>query len=543
MEDQADSGFPPTGSASKMAGDKRGSDDLGEEEQEVPRKRVKMRNLDAVLRVPDADSCQVQRSGTSTLTLSAEVNPVHGRLDLNSEAGMGYDSTRREAVHNADNCAEVANKCETSLGTGLDLNAENIASSGNHNRVYPNKTHKSRQKSWDVSECASTTGPVVDKDPLKVWKEMKQNGFLSAPHGGISSQSNLLSSSSNGPPHGGVPVPKQRGRKPKNNDIVKKRMEIAKKEQVDRFTKIAAPSGLLNDLNPGIINHVRNSKQVRSIIEALVKSEKHETNREERRRDSYLKAGSKGIGGNESSSVAVFESKLMGGFTISSRECDSGTTRGMCGGSSLSYSHPVGEDALVLKLSSSMKVPEESSSFSNNGSADGTNASSLSVKAASVASQWLELVQQDIKGRLTALRRSKRRVKDVITTDLPMLISREFGSNQENSDPYNMHAAAMHQARWTQKFDQMDKALTEEQRQLESWLSQLKEMQLHCDHGLQHYQLNGFMGLQQPPGPAEHFIRTPKPENPEKELAVRAAAASIYSTCNFFTSKENVSCF
>ncbi|CAL1392709.1 unnamed protein product [Linum trigynum] len=542
MEDQADSGLP-TGSASMIVGDKRGCDDMGEE-QETTHKRVKTRNLDAVLRVQDADSCQVQRSGTTTLTQSAEVNLVHGQLDLNSKACTGYDSTRSDTLHSAVNCDEVANKCATSLGIGLDFNAANIASSGNHYRVYPNKAPKSWQNSRDVSECASTTGPVVDKDPLKVWKEMKQNGFLSAPHGGISSQSNLLSSSSHGPPHGGVPVPKQRGRKPKNNDITKKRMEMAKREQVDRFTKIAAPSGLLNDLNPGIINHVRNSKQVRSIIEALVKSEKHEDNREERsRRDSHLKAGSKGFGGNESSSTAVFESKLIGGFTISSRECDSSAVRGMCGGSSLSYSHPVGEDGLVLKLSSSMKVPQESSSFSNNESADGTNASSLSAKAASVASQWLELVQQDIKGRLTALRRSKRRVKDVITTDLPMLISREFGSHQESTDPYNMQAAAMHQARWTLKFDQMDKALSEEQRQLESWLCQLKEMQLHCDHGLQHYQLNAVMGLQQPSGTAECYIRTPKADSSEKELAVRAAAASIYSTCNFFMSKENVSCF
>ncbi|CAN1852478.1 hypothetical protein LINPERHAP1_LOCUS40664 [Linum perenne] len=212
---------------------------------------------------------------------------------------------------------------------------------------------------------------MVDKDPLKIWKEMKQNGFLSSPHA-----------------HGGVPVPKQRGRKPKN-DIMKRRMELAKKEQVDRFTKIAAPSGLLNDLNPGIINHVRNSKQVRSIIEALVKSEKLDNNREESLKDSHIRAGSKELGG---------------------------------------------------------------------------------MSAASVASQWLELLQQDIKGRLTALRRSKKRVKDVLNTDLPLLISREFGSNQENT------TAAMHQARWTQLFNQMDKALCEEQMQLVSVLERTSYM-------------------------------------------------------------------
>lgn len=52
------------------------------------------------------------------------------------------------------------------------------------------------------------------------------------------------------------------------------------REKVDRLTTIAAPSGLLNGLNPGIINHVRNKKQVHSIIEALVRSEKLENGKD-----------------------------------------------------------------------------------------------------------------------------------------------------------------------------------------------------------------------------------------------------------------------
>lgn len=39
------------------------------------------------------------------------------------------------------------------------------------------------------------------------------------------------------------------------------------------------------------------------------------------------------------------------------------------------------------------------------------------------------------------------------------------------------------------------------------------------------------------------MCRTEKADSSQKELAVRAAAASIYSTCNFLSSKENVSCF
>lgn len=142
-----------------------------------------------------------------------------------------------------------------SRGFGLDLNANEFSNSVNHDAFYPYKNNEN-VKPRDASECGSSIGPFEPKDPMRVWKEMKQNGFLSSSHGGL-------------------PAPKPRARKIKN-DGIKKKMELAKKEQVDRFAKIAAPSGLLNGLNPGIINHVRNSKQVHSIIEALVRSEKHE---------------------------------------------------------------------------------------------------------------------------------------------------------------------------------------------------------------------------------------------------------------------------
>lgn len=93
---------------------------------------------------------------------------------------------------------------------------------------------------------------------MRVWKGLKQNNYMSG--------------------RGAVPVaiPKPRGRKKSSSDVMKRKIELAKKEQVDRFARVAAPSGLLSGLNPGIINHVRNSKQVQSIIEAIVRSEKTE---------------------------------------------------------------------------------------------------------------------------------------------------------------------------------------------------------------------------------------------------------------------------
>lgn len=75
------------------------------------------------------------------------------------------------------------------------------------------------------------------------------------------------------------------------------------------------------------------------------------------------------------------------------------------------------------------------------------------------------------------MRRSKKRVRAVIHTELPFLISKEFSSDQENN-PYGMQnladgfcnraTAEMHEARWGTLFGQMDKALSEEEKQLVS---------------------------------------------------------------------------
>lgn len=65
----------------------------------------------------------------------------------------------------------------------------------------------------------------------------------------------------------------------------------------------------------------------------------------------------------------------------------------------------------------------------------------------------------------------------MITTELPFLISKEF-SAIEVDGAYNMKSssevvsnnatAAMHQARWRALFDQLDSALSEEEKQLVS---------------------------------------------------------------------------
>ncbi|GKB87147.1 hypothetical protein Tco_0959419 [Tanacetum coccineum] len=84
---------------------------------------------------------------------------------------------------------------------------------------------------------------------------------------------------------------KPRARKKGNELGVKKKMEIAK---VDRLAKVAAPSGLLNDLNSGIINHVRNRKQVQAIIENLMRLSRNKNRNSEHKQDDGILNNSSG---------------------------------------------------------------------------------------------------------------------------------------------------------------------------------------------------------------------------------------------------------
>ena len=76
-----------------------------------------------------------------------------------------------------------------------------------------------------------------------------------------------------------------------------------------------------------------------------------------------------------------------------------------------------------------------------------------------------------------ALKRSKKRVRNVIQIELPYLLSKEILSNHE-IEGYFAHASEggcskkaildMHMARWKSIFSQMDKALYDEGKQLVS---------------------------------------------------------------------------
>lgn len=543
-----------TGSGTKViTGEKRGRAEV-EERIALCHKRVKMRDLESVLRTEEKTEM-----GTGKLV----TDPALRLIDLNANIVASSNATVSH-VEETNKLASLGNKdnghegdSTKSKGFALDLNAEDVSSSINHESSYPCK-NSAYLKSKDDFECASSVGSLDENESMRIWNEMKQNGFLSHTHGG-------------------APMPKLQGRKSKS-DGMKKKIELAKKERVDRFAKIAAPSGLLNGLNPGIINHVRNSKQVHSIIEALVRSEKRENAHGRSKVPSnQTKGGLKDHSGRKKDQENIdgpgasrFNpaledlpgSRCTSGYltslnkSISLNSVFTGGDGGSCmvdtrvTGKMVYHPNPninTEDDALALKLSSSTTIASDNtSSLSNEESANLASVNSLSIKAANVASQWLELLHQDIKGRLAALRRSKKRVRAVIQTELPCLFSREFSSNQENSsygtqsssvghfDNANAHA---HRARWTALFDQMDRALSEEERQLESWLNQVRKMQLQCEQGLQKYGAP----LHQL-GILQNDCRLEKAESSETDLAVRAAAASIYSTCNFLSSMENLPC-
>ncbi|CAN6866814.1 hypothetical protein Bca4012_046944 [Brassica carinata] len=452
--------------------------------------------------------CKVSQSfvkeGASSDVLGPEVKPSSVKIDLKTG-----DLVKRIDV----GCVAQKRSELSSVSSCLNDDLSTVCSSRRSDK--PGSTDA-------YSECGSSSAPVEANDPMKLWKAMKENGFLSNPHGATSS-SCVVSSS-----HGGIPAPRKRGRKSKtNNDAAmekKRKMEIARKEEVDnRFARLAAPSGLLNELNPGIINHVRNKKQVLSIIQSIVKSDK-DSGRNYHHHSTRL------------NNTTAADDVNTGGSTRS--DFSQGFKYGMPEDNYYEEKCADGEEH--------SKFSENASSLSSEDAASLNRDSVLTVKAATVASQWLELLHQDIKCRVSALRRSKKRVRAVVTTELPFLISKEFPADQENDPSVLVNGASRastvdnHKNRWMALFKQLEQTLSEEERQLESWLNKVRELQSHCDQGLQHLSFSSGQNFLQLGMPL--YSRAADALISDKDLAVRAAAASIYSTCNFLASEENITC-
>ncbi|KAJ8500415.1 hypothetical protein OPV22_010967 [Ensete ventricosum] len=535
-------------------------------------KRMKMRDLDSVLGVKGIRRCSLDSSTTNEPKVPGHDHKEEGHSEsLVATTSVLSDTfasetTSHSSVEHVPSCLTLGPANPFILGhenvpisakeisrqsfsieknegeqgstkmTGLTVDLNSIATSSRAEHAL------GLIKPADASESGSTTGPVEESEPLRVWKEMKQNGFLSSSHGSIL-------------------MPKQQVRQPRKrkDDELKRKTEFAKREQVNRFNKIAAPCGLLSGLNPGIINHVRNSKQVHSIIDAIVHSDKRDNQTQNRI------TGQPGRGIKETSDRIKEHICSQDSTTkqvILSEPCIPPSTEypvdnenemawhnfhqgAACATSQLTTERE--GDLLTLKPSSATTRTSEtvSSATIDEFSANRENVDSLSLKAANVASQWLDLLQQDIKGRIAALRRSKKRVRNVIQTELPYLLSKEFTSNQENELNFAQSSEAgcstkaiseMHVVRWRSLFSQMDKTLYEEGKHLESWLKQVQEMQLHCENGLKIVSSGASSHL----NVTHDSSKMKKSESTEREYAVQAAAASIYSTCNLIMTRGNI---
>lgn len=536
--------------------------DLEEPNKRV--KRVKQRDLDTVIRSEEGIRSSLldpKEKGTEELENSSEeeTSEITKATDLrfsNSPVDIPMNNTSIETdvallslghAINLQSCICTTGELEgenmeviyrASLPTKGEMKSDPQAADllrfgvDLNNPFYPYKK-LGQVRTTGASECGSTTGPMERNESMRRWNEMKQNGFVTLKEI--------------------APIPKPRGRQPKKkkSEETKKKSDMAKGELVNKCINVGAPSGLLSGLNPGIIKHVRNSKQVNSIIEAMLQSEKLEKQELQLRPLEQSRSGSRGVnvGSNEPRHAPVADqldlslSKPFDPACFGSRERSNDSNmpddkfNNDSSNASL-YNSEFDDDALTLKLSSGIISAEHVSSAAIvDFSINQENTTSHSFKAASVASQWLGLIQQDIKGRLAALRRSKKRVKNAIQIELPFLLTRDLAPHLEN-ESILLHSSLlecpkketldMHMSRWKNLFGQMEKSLLEEGKHLERWLRQVEELQSQCEQGLKYVSANGLSNLD----PIEDASVWKNKESWERECAVRAAAASIYSTSN-----------
>ncbi|KAJ4834400.1 hypothetical protein Tsubulata_007342 [Turnera subulata] len=276
------------------------------------------------------------------------------------------------------------------------------------------------------------------------------------------------------PPGTTIPTPKKpRENRRRKDEGIRNRVVV---QGEDRFSKTAAPTGLLSKFDVGIINRIRSREQVFAVLETLVRrgnkmedvhvwSRQAETERlEGTDANTELNLGS--ITPSSFFSLVGFEPEREVGKlgTVIKGVGDEGCK-------------DVPSTALTLSTSDI-----ERSSLLNEQLADRINGSSVSVEGHAAASEWLQCVHRDIKRRLAALHHNRIRVAAVMHKELPCLLVREFSCNQRNEElsaagcPVSRNAE-LHRAKWTAIFGQLCNVLNKEESLLVHWLEQVKEMQ------------------------------------------------------------------
>ncbi|XP_059431208.1 uncharacterized protein LOC132164678 isoform X2 [Corylus avellana] len=306
----------------------------------------------------------------------------------------------------------------------------------------------------NASESASCNAHLEKRDAMmKLWQEMKQNGFLLPP--------------------ACTPAPGKDAMKHRH-DMASRKKKVAKiEQQVNRFTKVVAPSGLLEELNPGIINRLRNSKHVYSVIGALVRGEKLENTRS--MQQSRFKKKIRDNDLNERSNTLSGGSQVSGYLMCQSRPMHINSEHEGGVACDLSVAVRKGEDH------GDDKHEVRSWSFENTASENvKSDYETVSTENTSSQEESAETAM-DSPFDPKALRCSRMRVQDVLQQELPFLISKEFSSIKKDDQfsavecPISIIACS-HQVKWTALFGQMDEALQEEMNHLEIWLNQVEEM-------------------------------------------------------------------
>lgn len=149
----------------------------------------------------------------------------------------------------------------------------------------------------------------------------------------------------------------------------------------------------------------------------------------------------------------------------------------------------------------------------------------MPVSGANVATCWLELLSLDVKGRLAALKKSKRRVGSVIESgeldlDAPLVPGSAISLPTLNHPADGQPPVDS----WRKVFESMDRALTLEGQKLKSWLQQIHVMQGDCRRDMTLSSSIRPTPFSEPPPP-----RTQDVQN----VAVPLATASKMSTASF----------
>ncbi|KAH7432549.1 hypothetical protein KP509_07G027500 [Ceratopteris richardii] len=321
--------------------------------------------------------------------------------------------------------------------------------------------------------------------------------------------------------YSGVGLPKlRRGRPPRKSNLCPC-PEV--KQSSNRYTQVCAPVGVLGKLNPGIITRLRDRKQVYAILENVIKGAFMSGTKE------CLKLqGAKETGGDDGSFQCMRDRALDSAaqqrppLELSLADQDtvtltSKTELGMREELAVDVSPVVSANEDSASLTTRLPKKEESYSKGPNEDMDNPRHASALVPEAvtlnsersignrnqnrhhtaenenkniendgpvaigNVASCWLELLRLDIKGRLSALRRSKRRVRGVITSgQLDTTHGEGIGTTKTDE-----------MTKWRGFFLHMEQVLCLEGTRLESWLNQITEMQLsYCQISGQHIQGN-----------------------------------------------------